>query len=282
MRRRSSIKWILLGAFTLSAIAGPFVINESYKTGTGYVTLWGAAEMLSYLGMLLAAAGTVIGVFLSIQHAQKQYQEDKRQRVLPFFAINRLKQEKVDTFVQGLYYGLMQKNPPSKQTPLEEIKGLRYKEYPVNEGFFFIKGEKIEFSTEIDEELKQKAEKETNPVLDGMLPHFDDLNPIYIPIRLKNVGNGCAICMQISVEKGEAVASSPSVSISVDETFHVWIYADKKDILADDYQISVSYQDIYGNLYMQNGLLTFSRHQEIIQEQLAFDTNEHQKLVRRA
>ena len=38
----------------------PFIINEAYKYGKGYVTLWGAEDVLSFYGTYLSFWGTVI------------------------------------------------------------------------------------------------------------------------------------------------------------------------------------------------------------------------------
>lgn len=52
--------WAIIISILLLAIIAPFVINESYKTGQGYITLWGASDVLAYLGTVLSFAGTVI------------------------------------------------------------------------------------------------------------------------------------------------------------------------------------------------------------------------------
>lgn len=38
----------------------PIIINELYKIGRGYVTMWGAADVLSFYGSFLSFLGTVI------------------------------------------------------------------------------------------------------------------------------------------------------------------------------------------------------------------------------
>ena len=40
-------------------ISIPFLINELYKTGGGYITMWGAEDVLTFYGSLLAFMGTV-------------------------------------------------------------------------------------------------------------------------------------------------------------------------------------------------------------------------------
>lgn len=64
----------------------PLIINESYKQGTGYVTLWNASDVLSYYGAILASVGGIFGVFFTVKYSQKQYRKDARLRIMPFIA----------------------------------------------------------------------------------------------------------------------------------------------------------------------------------------------------
>lgn len=57
-------------------IGGPIVINELYKTGKGYITLWGAEDMLSYYGTILGAVATVLAVIFTIRFTKKQIQRE--------------------------------------------------------------------------------------------------------------------------------------------------------------------------------------------------------------
>jgi len=47
----------------------PLIINESYKTGKGYLTMWNAADVLSYYGNVLTFIGTgVLGIAVMFQN----------------------------------------------------------------------------------------------------------------------------------------------------------------------------------------------------------------------
>lgn len=52
-------KWWIWVLALVIIIAIPFIINESYKRGGGYTTMWDAADMLSFYGSFLAFLGTV-------------------------------------------------------------------------------------------------------------------------------------------------------------------------------------------------------------------------------
>ena len=82
MKNREIVLWTIAGFILVFVV--PIIINECYKANSGYLTMWTAADMLSYYGTILAASGAVIGVFLSIQYSQKQYKEDTRHRALPY------------------------------------------------------------------------------------------------------------------------------------------------------------------------------------------------------
>lgn len=97
--RKSLIRWVLLAVIVLGIIiGGPIIINEFYRNNSGYMTIWGAADVLTYYGAIIAASGAAIGVYCSIRYSHKQYREDKRRDVLPYFAINILGRKCVSPF----------------------------------------------------------------------------------------------------------------------------------------------------------------------------------------
>lgn len=93
--------WCLLGTVVFLAVfGGPMIINWLYQSNSGYITIWGAAEVFSYYGTILAAIlaaiVAVVGVHISIRASHEQYREDKRRDVLPYFAINMLDSKRID------------------------------------------------------------------------------------------------------------------------------------------------------------------------------------------
>ena len=57
-------------------IGVPFAINEAYKVDKGYVTMWGAEDVLSYYGAILGATATIAALALTIWFTKKQIQRD--------------------------------------------------------------------------------------------------------------------------------------------------------------------------------------------------------------
>lgn len=77
MMRKSWTKWILIAVIALALIVGvPIIINECYKTNSGYMTIWGAADALSYYGTILGSLVAVATVVVTILFTYKQIQRD--------------------------------------------------------------------------------------------------------------------------------------------------------------------------------------------------------------
>lgn len=77
MMRKSWTKWILIAVIALALIVGvPIIINECYKTNSGYMTMWGAADALAYYGTILGSLVAVATVVVTILFTYKQIQRD--------------------------------------------------------------------------------------------------------------------------------------------------------------------------------------------------------------
>lgn len=55
----------------------PIIINESYKTQLGYLTMWDAADVLSYYGTLLGSFITILSLISTIIFTQKQIKSER-------------------------------------------------------------------------------------------------------------------------------------------------------------------------------------------------------------
>ena len=79
MVRKSRMKWILVVVAVIALIlivGGPIIINECYKANRGYMTIWGAADVLAYYGTILGALVAVATVVVTILFTYKQIQRD--------------------------------------------------------------------------------------------------------------------------------------------------------------------------------------------------------------
>lgn len=63
-----------IGVFLIAGI--PIAINEVYKMGAGYVTLWEAKDVLNYYGAILGSFVTIAGLVITIRFTILQIQRD--------------------------------------------------------------------------------------------------------------------------------------------------------------------------------------------------------------
>lgn len=106
-------KWWIWSIALAIIIVVPFAINESYKIGKGYQTLWDARDVLSFYGTLLTFIGTVaLGVLALWQNKRFKDENDKSQKRFEdinnrLLAIN-LEKEKRN--ILELYFRYMEEN----------------------------------------------------------------------------------------------------------------------------------------------------------------------------
>lgn len=242
------IKWVIIGllAVIIFVVVVPIIINECYKANSGYMTIWGAADVLSYYGTLIAAAGAAIGVYSSIKYSHRQYREDKRRDVLPYLIINVLDKKGINPFDIG-WYG----EDAIGEEQNKEKDALTYKEFSNKDNFFIFKKGNMSYARKLTKEQKEDRtiymSDESIEKLGGMWKN----NNFYIPIKIKNVGKGCAINTTVTIEPSgkRKSAESPPVSVPVGEEIYVGLLFYIDDGLADTYGFIIRYSDIYGNIY---------------------------------
>lgn len=74
--KKTRIKWITLGsiAIIILVVGVPIAINECYKANSGYITIWSAADVLSYYGTIMGALVAAITIVATISFTRKQIQ----------------------------------------------------------------------------------------------------------------------------------------------------------------------------------------------------------------
>ena len=69
-------KWLLLGLGAVAILVGvPVLVNECYKVGNGYMTIWNAQDVLSYYGTVVGAVVAVATIAITISFNRKQFRE---------------------------------------------------------------------------------------------------------------------------------------------------------------------------------------------------------------
>ncbi len=98
MKNKLSILVIIILCLTIiSAILLPFIVNESFKTGKGYVVLWETADMLAYCGTALSVIATAILSCIAVVISSKANDVSNRmfkleeERMTPYLDILREK-----------------------------------------------------------------------------------------------------------------------------------------------------------------------------------------------
>lgn len=131
-------KWKIILAFgIIGLIVIPVLINVVFKIDFGIEFLraeWDAGDALSFYGVLLAAFLAVYGVYLSIDYSNRNYRDDLRNQVLPFFAVNSLKTKASNNWLNPI----MEKEERTKKN---EIQG--YIEYKITDYNFVLEDGKI-------------------------------------------------------------------------------------------------------------------------------------------
>lgn len=64
--------WCMLVTAILLVVLVPVGINEAYKKGDGYITVWTGSEFLSYYGTILGAVSTIIALVGTIVFTRRQ------------------------------------------------------------------------------------------------------------------------------------------------------------------------------------------------------------------
>lgn len=83
-------------AFLFFTIGIPIIVNETYKYGSlygGYVTIWNAADVLSYYGTLLGSVTTVVALMATIAFTKKQIEHNR------FIEYNYAKWENIESII---------------------------------------------------------------------------------------------------------------------------------------------------------------------------------------
>lgn len=76
--KKTWIKWVIIGllAVIIFVVVVPIIINESYKANSGYMTIWGAADVLTYYGTILGALVAIATIVITISFTKKQIQRE--------------------------------------------------------------------------------------------------------------------------------------------------------------------------------------------------------------
>lgn len=139
----SKHKWKLLLAFIIFIVAIPLGINSLFKLTSPldiFVAEWEAGDALAFYGVMLASATTIIGVYISIEYAQRNYRVDEANRVKPYLALTHYKSHSKINLLSGLNLGQLNGNVDEQSQDT-----FAYEEYRLEKVYIIIGQSTIEF-----------------------------------------------------------------------------------------------------------------------------------------
>ena len=250
-------KFKIASFFVIFIVVIPLIINVLFKIEAPcniLVAEWIAGDALSFYGTMLASASTIIGVYISIEYAQRNYRIDEANRVKPYFALTHYNHHSKNSFSSIL---------PFVQNDEIESQDVAYEEYKLERVYIIIEKTGIQF--------KDRLSSKQNQILQhggiewiyqgencySCKPH----SVVSIPIEVENVGNGAATNVVISFyKKGEKCKGVNLYTIKKDGSFYFHVFCDDTDIvIGNNYVIELLYGDIIGNSYSQKYPVTFMR-----------------------
>lgn len=96
--------WLYLPAmlfFLLLVVGIPIAINEAYKVDEGYITMWGAADVLSFYAVILSGIISISALIATIYHSKRETDRQLRfymgQSNAPFLSLTGLRSLAVST-----------------------------------------------------------------------------------------------------------------------------------------------------------------------------------------
>lgn len=260
----SKHKWKLLIAFAIFIVAIPFAINSLFKITspwTVFTAEWEAGDALAFYGVMLASATTIIGVYISIEYAQRNYRLDEANRVKPYLALTHYKSHSKSNLLSD--FGSSQtgehKEEQNQDTPA-------YEEYKLERVYITITEAAIEFKDKLSAAQQQRLKSGGFEWFNhGEGRHSLQAHPfVSMPFEVENVGNGAATNTMIAFyKKGEERRGVRLYTIKQGDSFYFHIFCDDADIVdGNNYVIELLYGDIIGNYYSQRYPVTFGRDAE--------------------
>lgn len=251
MKKKILIILVVIAILTFIMIGVPVIINELYKTNIGYLTLWGADDILSFYGTILGAMGGILGVFLTVRYSIKQYQEDARQRIMPFISFEKLEDSnlyKDFSFVETLNNG-------------NKIPSHRKLSIMVNsEG-------RVSYKKHLDQSVieivKRNGYRTFEDEHDIQITEFKKY--YFTAFKLHNIGYGAALRVIVGIHQEDEEELNTKefirpIILDKGEYLYIGIYFDLSgDKSLRKYNLDFLYSDIGNTRYMQQVVFDFSK-----------------------
>ena len=247
----SKYKWQIILAFTVFIVIIPAVINWFFKLESPcnfFVAEWGAGDALAFYGAMLASVTTIVGVYISIEYAQRNYQMDEANRVKPYLSLTHYKSESKTNWGLGI---------PAEATDADGVEQPQsyYTEYKLDKVYIVIDQSEIRFQDKLSDKQQQRIKSGGFEWYDhgGGCRSLQSHPFVSMPFDVENVGSGAAINTMIAFyKKGEARRGASLYTIKQGDSFYFHVFCDDADSVVDnEYVIELLYGDIIGNYYSQ-------------------------------
>ena len=274
-------KWKLLLALAIFIVAIPLGINSLFKITSPlniFIPEWEAGDALAFYGVMLASATTIIGVYISIEYAQRNYRLDEANRVKPYLALTHYK-----SYSKANAFSDFTPSHTDENIGGQDSETSVYEEYKLEKVYITINNETIEYRDKLlatqQQRLKFGGLEWCNQ---GSRCHTLQSRPfVSMPFEVENVGNGAATNTKIAFYKmGEKQRGVNLYTIKQDDSFYFHIFCDDVNIVkGNDYIIELFYGDIIGNYYSQKYHVVFYENAETEQFVTTVDLNGKQELI---
>lgn len=260
----SKYKWKLLLAFAIFIVAIPFGINSLFKLTSPlniFIAEWGAGDALAFYGVMLASATTIIGVYISIEHAQRNYRIDEANRVKPYLALTHYKSHSKTNLFSGFA-----PSQTGKSIGEQDQGTSAYEEYRLEKVYIIINQATIEYRDRLSDAQQQRLKSGGLEWCNqgGGCHTLQARSFVSVPFEVENVGNGAATNTMVAFyKKGEKRRGVSLYTIKQGDSFYFHIFCDDANIVkGHDYIIELLYGDIIGNYYSQKYPVVFDEDAE--------------------
>ncbi|MFR1269247.1 MAG: hypothetical protein ACLSDA_05865 [[Eubacterium] siraeum] len=261
----SKYKWKLLLAFAIFIVAIPFGINSLFKLTSPlniFIAEWGAGDALAFYGVMLASATTIIGVYISIEYAQRNYRIDEANRVKPYLALTHYKSHSKTNLFSGFA-----PSQTGKSIGEQDQGTSAYEEYRLEKVYIIINQATIEYRDRLSDAQQQRLKSGGFEWCNqgGGCHTLQARSFVSVPFEVENVGNGAATNTMVAFyKKGEKRRGVSLYTIKQGDSFYFHIFCDDANIVkGHDYIIELLYGDIIGNYYSQKYPVVFDEDAEM-------------------
>lgn len=122
----------------------PIIINELYKLNKGYITVWSAADVLSFYAEILSGIITIVALIITIyfgkKDTEKQIKGQMSQSKMPFFVIDNVqidKNKSMDYDRLKHVWGYSRKIPPINQSSEKDKESIEISMINIGDGVAF-------------------------------------------------------------------------------------------------------------------------------------------------